>query len=137
MIVTQFNWLAVLTAAAAFFALGAIWFNPKVFGSIWMKGHGLGNPTEEDKKRMPQVMGLTFLISIATAMAVGYFVYVMDCSTWMRGAKIGFVIGMGSGFAAIATTHLYTKKNMMTTLVDGMYYVAGAVICGVILSVWK
>ena len=35
------NWLAILVAALAFFALGAVWYQPKVMGGRWMKAAGV------------------------------------------------------------------------------------------------
>jgi hypothetical protein len=31
------NWLAVIVATVAYFALGAIWYAPAVFGNLWMR----------------------------------------------------------------------------------------------------
>ena len=41
------NWIAILLAALSTLVVGFIWYNPKVFGTIWMKEAGL---TEEKMK---------------------------------------------------------------------------------------
>ena len=33
----EFNFLAILVAAISVLAIGTIWYNPKVFGNIWMR----------------------------------------------------------------------------------------------------
>lgn len=33
----KINFLALLLAAASTLAVGFVWYNPKVFGTIWMK----------------------------------------------------------------------------------------------------
>ncbi len=49
--------------------IGFVWYNPKLFGTAWMKATGL---TEEKMKgaNMPMIFGLTFVLSffIATAL---------------------------------------------------------------------
>ena len=39
-----FNPIAVIVAALSTFIVGFIWYNPKVFGTIWMQESGM---TEE------------------------------------------------------------------------------------------
>ncbi len=53
-----FNFYAVLIASLSSFFVGFIWYNPKVFGTIWMKETGM---TEEKAKQgnMIKIFGLT------------------------------------------------------------------------------
>ena len=37
----EFNFLAILVAAISSLVVGSIWYNPKVFGTIWMREAGL------------------------------------------------------------------------------------------------
>ncbi len=48
----EINFLAILVAALATLPIGFIWYNPKVFGTIWMKETGM---TEEKAKRCKHV----------------------------------------------------------------------------------
>jgi hypothetical protein len=38
------NWLAVIVAALAYFAIGAVWYAPPVFGKAWMAAGGMAMP---------------------------------------------------------------------------------------------
>ena len=38
------NWLAVLVAALAYFAIGALWYAPPLFGKAWMAAGGMATP---------------------------------------------------------------------------------------------
>ena len=42
------NWLALIVAAVSALAVGFVWYNPKVFGTAWMKEVGM---TEEDAQK--------------------------------------------------------------------------------------
>ena len=57
----EINFLAVLVAALSSFVVGFVWYNPKVFGTIWMKEVGM---TEEKAKQgnMAIIFGLTFVL---------------------------------------------------------------------------
>ena len=60
------NFLVTALAALIPLVLGAIWFNPKVLGSAWMKSTGL---TEDQLKgaNMPLIFGLTYVFSFLIA----------------------------------------------------------------------
>ena len=142
MIIQNLNWLAVIVSAIAYFALGAIWFNPKVFGTIWMKGHNLAPPTEEDKKRMPMRMLSTFILCLIGAAAMAYFMYVSSSYhhtswRWYSGVKIGLIAGCGFSGVGIAMNYIYTRKSFTLILIDSAYHVVGMIVSGIILSVWR
>jgi len=141
MIIQHLNWLAVAVSAIAYFALGAIWFNPKVFGTTWIKGHGITAPTEEDKKRMPMVMATTLVLCFIGAIAMAYFVHVFSYYQvnwrWYSGAKVGLVAGIGFTGVAIAMNYLYTKKSLALIIIDSAYHIIGMVGAGIIISAWR
>ena len=47
------NWLAILIAAVAYFALGSVWFSV-LFGKQWMALNGIPEPTPEKKEEMKE-----------------------------------------------------------------------------------
>ena len=65
MVIQHLNWLAVAASALAYFILGALWFGP-LFGKLWMKGHGITPPSEEEKKKMNMgaILGMAFLKTV-------------------------------------------------------------------------
>lgn len=58
-----FTWYIPFIAALIPLVVGFVWYNPKVFGSAWMKATGM---TEEKAKgaNMPLIFGLTYLFSL-------------------------------------------------------------------------
>ena len=62
----EINFLAVLVAALSSFVVGFVWYNPKVFGTIWMNEIGM---TEEKAKtgNMAKIFGLTFVFAFLIA----------------------------------------------------------------------
>jgi hypothetical protein len=67
------NFKAIFVAAFSSFIVGFIWYNPKVFGTIWMNETGM---TEEKARQssMLKVFGLTFVFSFMLAFIMPTFV---------------------------------------------------------------
>jgi hypothetical protein len=135
MILTQLNYVAVAVSAIAYFALGAIYFNPKVAGKAWMQGHNLGNPTEEDKKNMGKVMAVTFIYCLFACVGIGCLVTIIHPTTMIVAAKIGLLCSL---FATIslAMSYIYTRKSLQLVIIDSVYHVLGMIIASIIQTAW-
>jgi hypothetical protein len=134
-------WWQVLVAAIAYFALGAIWFNPKVFGTIWAKSHGI---VMDPAKRAETNMGRLFAMSFLCALILSSAVCWVCCASCQGGScsapggmgiihciKSGLIVG-GSGFAAISMGYIYQMKPLNAFLTDGGYNLTGSVLAGII-----
>ena len=126
MILLKLNYLAVAVSAVAYFAIGAIYFNPKVVGAAWMKGHNLGEPTEEDKKGMGKMMAITFVYCLIGSVGIGCMMLIIQPTTWLVGAKIG-LLASSFVFISIAMSYMYTKKSFRLVLIDSGYHVIGLI----------
>ena len=69
----EFNWLATFVASLVPMLVGAIYYNPKVVGTAWMKATGM---TEEKAKtaNMAKVFGLSFVFSFLLAIMMNMLV---------------------------------------------------------------
>ena len=70
-LLTNINWLAVIIGAVASFALGWLWYSPKMFGTKWATGSGM---TLEPGTKMPMLAmvaqaGSTFVLAWAVGVA--------------------------------------------------------------------
>lgn len=65
----ELNVLAIVVAAIVPLFVGAIWYNPKVFGNTWMKASGM---TEEKIKsgNIAVIFGVTLVLSFMLAFSV-------------------------------------------------------------------
>ena len=135
MILAHLNYLAVAVSAVAYFALGAIYFNPKVLGTAWMTEHKLAAPTEEDKKGMGKMMATTFLYCLIACVFLGALLKIIHPASLMVGAKLGVACGMFATIA-IAMSYLYTKKSFKVVVIDSAYHVIGLAIAAVIQTAW-
>jgi len=59
----EMNWIAIFVSALATLVVGFVWYNPKVFGTAWMKETGL-TQEELQKGNMLKIFGLTYIFSL-------------------------------------------------------------------------
>lgn len=160
----QVNFLALFVAALSSLVIGFIWYNPKTFGTIWMKESGL---TEEKMKgaNMPLIFIMAvffaFLISMilqfltihqwgAFGMIGGgnaidtkrsYAAFMADYGTAFRtfkhGAFHGFLTGLFLAFPMIATNALFERKSWKYTFINSGYWIICFTIMGGIICAWQ
>lgn len=136
-VLSDLNWLAVIVAAVAFFALGGAWFVPKMFGDVWTKAIGW-QPSEEDGGNaaiyaLPFIGG--FVMSIATAMLAE----ATGSDTFGEGVVLGLVLAIGFAAAIIFITAVFSPKTPKPWTWFGImagYYGLGLLIVSVIVSAW-
>jgi hypothetical protein len=138
MVLQHLNWLAVAVSAIAYFSLGAVWFGP-VFGKMWMKGHGITPPTEEEKKNMNigMMMGMSFVKTVVMVILTAYVVMIINYQgDLMTALKIGAVLG---GIASFPTgiNYLFLRKPFSIWVLDGGYHACGVILTSVIISLWR
>ena len=127
MIFLKLNYLAVAVSAVAYFALGAIYFNPKVVGTAWMKGHNLSEPTEEDKKGMGKMMAITFVYCLIGCVGIGCLMTIVQPTSYLVGVKIGLLASVFASLS-IAMSYMYTKKSFQVVMIDSGYHVIGLIV---------
>lgn len=160
----QINFLAILAATLVTLPVGFIWYNPKVFGTIWMNETGM---TEEKAKgaNMLKVYGLTILFSFMIAFilqpivihqfgAMGmiggdptagikpsYTAFMADYGTAYRtfkhGALHGFMTGLFLALPMVGINALFERKSWKYILINAGYFIVCLTIMGGIICGWE
>lgn len=111
------NWSAVALGTIAAFALGMVWFSPKMFGKIWIEGsHNIQVPDTPPKLAML----VQFLGTFALAFVVG-----MTETNEAIGTAIVAILAVA---LIVAGMDLFSQKTGRATLVDAGYVVTGGVL---------
>lgn len=134
----ELNWLAVAVAALAYFALGGLWFIPRVFGDVWMDAIGW-EPADDDQPSPALYLGPLVTCLIAT-IALAVLARAAGADGVVDGVVLGAVAGVGiAGTALFVTGYFDPKKRRPMTwfVVTGGYHIVGLVIASVIVSVWR
>lgn len=161
----EFNFLAILVAALSSFVVGFIWYNPKVFGTIWMKEIGM---TEEQaqKGNMLKIFGLTFVYAFMLAFMMpnlvihqsgalsmiggpmlidsakpSYDAFMADYGdafrTYKHGALHGFISGLFIALPIISINGLFEQKSWKYMAIQAGYWTTILTVMGSIICGWK
>ena len=131
------NYLAVLVAGVASFALGAIWYSPVLFAKRWQNELGF---TDEYLRQanMPLVMGGSLVMIIIMALGNAILqqaIYGADGNLEL-GLKTGLMIGLFFSATTLAINYFYQRKSLMLWLIDALYQVFFCAIAGAIIGAW-
>jgi hypothetical protein len=159
----EMNVYALLVAALSTLVVGFVWYNPKVFGTIWMRESGM---TEEKMKgaNMLMIFGLSFVYAFLMSFVIqfltihqtgalgmvggdtskalpSYAAFMADYGTAYRtfkhGALHGFMAGLFLILPIIGTNALYERRSFKYTLVTGGFWIVCFMIMGGIICAWK
>ncbi|MCX2947698.1 DUF1761 domain-containing protein [Lentzea sp. NEAU-D7] len=131
------NWLAVVVATIAYFALGMVWYADYAFGRAWQRASGQDlSPPENTSAAVYAIPLLTcFVITLATAM-IGN---ASKTDNIMEGVLLGLVVGLGVALPVRFVTGAYdmTKPAPITFAAIGAgYHIVGLTLAGAILGQW-
>ena len=127
--------IACALSGIASLVLGFIWYNPKVFGTAWMKETGL---TQEDaqKGNMPMIFGITFLVSAYMAYEMKWINHddpLTDCIHGMyHGARHVGIFALG----AIIINSLFEQRSFKYILINGGFWLVVFAFIGAIMAVF-
>jgi hypothetical protein len=133
---TNLNWLHILVATIAYFALGAIWYS-FLFQKPWIRYQKIdtSNPDARKGAGMIMLIGFIWTFIMVTGIAVLASRIPLYGGT-LSGMKLGLTTGILSALA-ISMTYLYLKRPAGLHLIDGLYHVLGQIVAAIILIVWK
>src|SRR5258708_2127362 len=132
------NYLAVVVAAVAAFALGGVWYLPLLFAKLWVKAHGY---SEEQVKAIQKSAGKTYgvslgcqwLIALALAVLVGY----LHLERLAQGFKVSLLVWVGFAVPLGLMANMFTEKRITVFIIDTGYQLVYLLIMGAILIAWQ
>jgi hypothetical protein len=133
---SELNWLHILVAAIAYFALGAVWYSA-LFGKKWVAYHQINMDHPDAKKGTGIIMTASFVLMFLTTIGLALLVNRLGLYQAVSGVKLGLLTGVCFSASAISICYLYVKKPSALHLIDGGYHIVGQIIAATILCVWK
>jgi Protein of unknown function (DUF1761) len=135
-IFSNLNWLHILVAAIAYFALGSVWYSA-LFGKRWVAYQNINMNDPNAKKGVAAIMIGSFVWMFITSIGLAVLVSRLNLMGAMSGVKLGLLTGICFSSAAISVSYLYVKKPTGLHFIDCLYHIIGQVIAAVILCVWR
>lgn len=117
----------VLAGAAAFFAVGALWYGV-LFSKPWQRAAGLSN-TQLREGHMGVIFALTFAFEMLIAMVLWHLLARTDPSSFVvMMMAVGFAAGVM--IPAIGINYLYLRKPFALFLIDAGHFLVGMAAMG-------
>jgi len=139
------NWLALVAAAFSALVTGFLWYNPKTFGTAWMKESGM---TEEKAKGMnpAKTYGLAVVFAFMASLfllgevmlggAEGEIHGADPYLTFKHGALHGAMVALFIVLPVFATNALFEQKSFKYVAINVGYWVVTFAIMGGIVNAW-
>jgi hypothetical protein len=103
------NWLAVIVATVAYFALGGLWFSKLMFANAWQRAMGW-EETEEESYGPEFYIG-PFVTCLLSTIAVGMLAVATGSDTLAEGLVLGLVVGVGVCAAVLFVTGYFDQRK--------------------------
>ena len=159
----EINFLALALASLSTLVVGAIWYNPKVFGTIWMRESGTSMEKMQGSN-MALIFGMSllyaFFIAFVLQMLVihqfgamgmiggniaeakpSYAAFMADYGdnfrTFKHGALHGFMSGIFLALPIIAVNGLFEQKSWKYIAITAGYWTVIMTVMGAIICGWK
>jgi hypothetical protein len=127
------NVFAVIVAAASSFALGGLWYSPKLFGNVWNRENG-GSPRGAEGRHPARVFGISFALSLLAALAFG--VYLGPAPTFQKALGAGLIVGICFVATSFGINYQFAGRSFVLCAIDGGYHIGQFLLFGVILGLW-
>ena len=156
---------AFLVATIIVLPVGFIWYNPKVFGTIWMREAGI-DPEAAKKANMFKIFGFTLLFALMAATVLqaivihemgalslvggpmmeanakpSYAAFMADYGhafrTFKHGMLHGCITGLFVALPIIGTNSLFEGKSWKYILINAGYWIVCFTLMGGILCAWE
>ncbi|MBI3458045.1 MAG: DUF1761 domain-containing protein [Candidatus Rokubacteria bacterium] len=128
---------AVLAAAVANMAVGAVWYSPLVCGKRWLAAMGWSQQELARRKQqgLSKAYGGTFLASLVLAYFLAHGVEFMGASTLLEGAHVGFWVWLGFVATTSLGAYLFEGRSLALYLINAGGSLAGLLVMGSLLAV--
>lgn len=118
----NFPYAATLPSALGAFALGLLWYHPKVMGRRWMELRGL---TADDIKVQPFQYISTLLLWLLAASFFSFFVSVLQIDTVHEFISIACLLWVAFSMPPTVMGSLYTGVSFEAVAIDMAYQLGG------------
>lgn len=134
------NWLAVVVCVLVSFAVGFVYFSPKVFFDMWWKA--LGKTGEPGSGGMALTWSMTTVASLVQAVAMAFLVPALGSTMTggvnaVSGALTGFMLWLPFTAATSLTNRMFAGHGLKVWAIEAGNHLIVLVLMGAILGAWR
>jgi hypothetical protein len=112
------NWLAVLVAAVARFAIGGVWFAPFGFGPAWGR------------------LAVDFVAGLVLAWVLANLLQFLGVNRWMAGARVSFFLWLGFIAMPFLSATVFEGRPLRLFAIVAGFWLVCVVVMGGIIGGW-
>lgn len=130
------NWISVFVAALTPLLIGFVWYNPKVFGTVWMKATKV-EPDAAKTANMPVMFITTYLMSAVVCAFLSTWVHPDEhLSQFIHGAYHGLTLSAFVAIPYVVINALYEMRGIKYMLINGAYIAVTMSVEAGVLFIW-
>jgi len=129
------NWIAVLVAFLAAFALGAVWYSPIGVFPVWKRAAGITNEDMENAS-MGGAFGQTIVANILGVILLAMLMNALGIDDWTGGLAFGAVVGLVFRGGAHLIHNGFAVRSPVVTVIDVAHDTAGLALAGLVLGLF-
>jgi hypothetical protein len=126
------NWLAVVLAALAKFAIGGVWYSPPVFGPRW--GAIVAVSPQAFKARMLSAMLTDLVASVVLSWILANSLQFMGAVGLIPGLRTSFFLWLGFIATTLISTTIYEGRPLALFWINGGYFLLSLLAMGAIIG---
>ncbi|MFN2418365.1 MAG: DUF1761 domain-containing protein [Candidatus Limnocylindria bacterium] len=137
--ISELNWLAVIVGGLIYFALGALWYSPAVFGRPWQRAIGW-----DPERTPPEMNAATYAVPAIAYTVIAIAIALLARATGSNDVGTGLVLGLVVG---IGISVMHTLGDAVFDpnrpapwtwfAITAGYHAVGQLIVGLVVSVWR
>lgn len=131
----ELNWLAVIVAGLAYYALGAVWYTNVLFGRQYRTALGLD--PDEPGQPDPMLLGVNLVGWFLASLALALVVVGVDANSFVDGVVVGLVVSIGMVATHQVVNAMYDSRSSALVRIHVPYTIIGFVLMGAILAMWR
>lgn len=125
------SWTAVVAAAIAAFAIGAIWYSPALFARAWQREAGLSDAALTDGRQGIVFGGAFVLLLVASAV---FAMFLGPDPSLQLGLGAGFAAGLAWVAAGVGVLYLFERRSLRLALINGGYLTLAFTAIGLVIA---
>ncbi|HLC19972.1 MAG TPA: DUF1761 domain-containing protein [Candidatus Nanoarchaeia archaeon] len=131
------QWLVILIGAAIQMVLGAFWYSPIGFGTIWMTGMGYTNKDMDKAKNrgMLKLYIAAFIGSILTSFVLARVILLINARSVGGGAATALLLWLGFAVPLLLSSVLWEQKPLKIYFINIAYQLVSMVVMGGVIGV--
>lgn len=130
------NYWAIAVAWLINCAVGAWWYSPAAFGSLWHKLAG-NDILKIPEKEATRIIGFVMLSAVFQAFALAIVLNTIGATTVPDGLLVGVVLWLGLTAATTVGVTLYSRRSWKFWWLNSSYFLLVMTVNAAILAVWR